>query len=391
MGQAKHKNQFFKAAEGLFGKLSAAALQGELGLHDDAVLGLCELTGNRWFSLEDRDIQTLYDRALKGRSTALRQGLSLFLDSLLGHIWPSQDSANPELDLFLAVPCQVLPFLGDVIGDFDDMAPLQASLARELSVVHGLEGFELHLDCGLFDVDPFQGWAPVVQAAYVAKTPSLRESHGRRQCFRFSEEPAVAPVTRIVWARLAFQTTEHLGAAIQALSTPKPLDTSLGSLPYTVGSVTGQGSQQVLAGVRALAIGPAFSTLVQWAFQEGRLEIQAALRDVCQRNEVTPQQLKAMVVVVEQPSIALPEGVLGSEQTAAALGKSDPQVQVLFGRADAGVTDTVTLGRALFARANAKTMELVVQQAVELLCELGLHSVELGKLSSSPPPSKTET
>lgn len=385
MGQSKHKNRFFGVAERLFAQLGSVSTDLEVSHHDEAILALCRLTQQRWFDLQDTPLHTLYARSLHARDEHIRRGLTLFLDSLLGRIWPSADSADPELDLFVAVPCQVLPFLGDVIGDFDHVEALAQSMQLELEQTHQLQGLTVHLDCGLFDVDPFEGWPGVVQSAYVAKNPSLRESHGRRQCFRFSDSPAVAPVTRTMWARLSFQSPEQLGHAIRALSSPVHLHATKASLPYTVGSVTGAGAQQLTSGVRALAVGPAFDTLVQWAFEEGRLEVAAASRDLCQRHSLRPEQLKATVVVVEQPSIALPEGVVGSGQTAASVGKSDPQVQVLFSRAEQTSTAGALLGRALFSRATPRTLEVVLQHAVRCLGELELDSVELGQVSSRIP------
>ncbi len=376
MGQGKQKKAFFSATERALATLGQAT---DTEVHS-AVLELCKLTGARWFNAEDSDIAALYARALESRNATVRNGLTRFLDALTGSLWPSRDSTNPELDLFVGIACQVLPTFCDVIGDVDEVQPLQTALTQALS----LSGCRVQVDPGVYDADIHAGWPGVLASMRSAKEDPAR-TQGPRQCFRFSTGIAAAPVTRFMWARLSFDTEVDGMAALEKLSTPLPLNLQL-PLPYTVRSVTQAGADQHLAGFRLLGMGLPFSTLQMWAFHEGESELRAALASIAQHQGCAPQDVRARVVVVEQPSIALPEGVLGADEAARTVGKSDPQVQVLFARksdskASAGVLPVSTLGRALFARASSRTLEPTVRAAVQTLGALGLTEVELGKLS----------
>lgn len=379
MGQGKQKKAFFSAAEQALATLGQAT-DSEIA---DAVLEVCRLTGARWFSPSDTDIAALYARALESRNATVRNGLSRFLDALIGSLWPSRDSTNPELDLFVGLAVQVLPTFGDVIGDLDDTQPLRDALGEALN----LAGCRIHLDSGVYDADIHAGWPDLRDGLRAAKEDAQR-AHGPRQCFRFSAGIAAAPVTRFMWARLSFDTQAQGSAALERLATPLPLDIQL-PLPYTVRSVTQAGADQHLAGVRVLGAGLPFSTLQMWAFHEGESELRAALASIAQHQGCAAHEIRARVVVVEQPSIALPEGVLGADEAAKTVGKSDPQVQVLFARrsavksrdkGSAGDQPVSTLGRALFARASSRTLEPTVRAAVQALGALGLTEVELGKL-----------
>lgn len=373
MGQAKQKRQFLTSSRALFARLGSATTEAQ---RSQGVLQVCQSGAARWLQGDDPFIQAAYAQARDASDAAVREGLCRFLDTFFGALWPCASSADPELDLFVGVPVQVLPTAGDVIGDFDDTGPLRQALAAALD----LEGCALELDPGLFDLPVYESWPAILATLVPAKNDPLR-AQGPRASFRFSEEIAVAPVTRMMWARLSFEQPRQLSVALTRLEQPVELENVQAALPYTLRSFVRDGQQTCLAGVRALAVAAPFTALRQWAFHEGETELQAALRDLQVRQGLTPSQLQAQVAVVEQPAIALPEGVLGAEEAAAALGRSEPQVQIVLGtEGAAGLVRGV--GRVMFARSSDAALATTLQAAVRALAAQGVPQVALARRKS---------
>lgn len=392
MGQAKHKKQFFKQVESALRELGALSRdpgKAHSKQAQEALLEICGLVGARWSDPADPWLPAVHLKALQGESQDIHDGWLAYLDALCGALWPSATAANPETELMLAVAVRVLPTASDVIGEFDDTLPLQAALQLQFQAqlkelcearpeLAGATRFKLTLEPALHDVNPHEGLASLLSAVSVAKAD--RGPENQRQSFRFGATPAVAPVVRVMWAKLQFENIED-GQALLALMgkgqfMKPPIDASLF---YTLKAFTHAAQEQALAGIQALWVGLPASTCLKWAFHESEVELIAGLRQLLADHNRAAGELQAKVVVVQTQGVALPEGVVGGDGKAAPTQKSDPQIQVVFCTKPSSPELAISsvLGRVMFARTTPAAMQATLQAAVLTLAKEGVEEVEV--------------
>lgn len=372
MGQSAKKNKFFKTFEDALLKYSGTfGSEGHTTeVQVEAFLDVCRVIGTRWQS-PDSEFQLAFRRALTSPVPALRQALLRFFDVFLSSTWPRED-ARGEYELTLSLVVQVLPSYGDVIGEFDDVSTLATQLAAQL----GVDPQSLQIDKSLHELTPYQGWSSICSEVAFAKTAAQRKPS--RPGMRFSTEVAVAPVVRHMWVTVTFPDEAGAASVLDRMRQGQFFHPPLqASLPYTVKAVMEAAQETCQAGVLGLYLGLPLSSAVQWAFYEGDLELQAALKALASGTAEQPQNLHAKVVVAAASEVSLPEGVVGAERASEVFGKGLPEVQVLFYRKSPRTSVLSAAGRVLYCRAAPDELEPALQSLIVLLARHGIQEVEV--------------